>query len=164
MKNTIKTLSTRIAMFALIVQLVGCGTFMYPERQGQPKGDIDPTVAILDGVGLLFFIVPGLVAFIVDFHTGAVYLPPGKSTEQRIKELKGSDIRLLNEGGKIVVHFDPKDITPVKLEKVIHEVTGIDFDSSNPELVVYKIDKSSKFFMQIKHFASSNGGSTLVFN
>jgi hypothetical protein len=29
----------------------------------------------LDGVGLLFFFVPGIIAFAVDFMTGAIYLP-----------------------------------------------------------------------------------------
>lgn len=59
----------------------GCGTLFYPERRGQDSGDIDPTVAILDGVGLLFFVVPGLVAYVIDFSTGAIYLPPGEEPE-----------------------------------------------------------------------------------
>jgi hypothetical protein len=54
-----------------------CGTLLHPERVGQPAmGRIDPAVAILDGLGLLLFVVPGIVAFIVDFATGAIYLPP----------------------------------------------------------------------------------------
>lgn len=53
-----------------------CGTILHPERVGQPAGRIDPGIAILDGLGLLLFLVPGVVAFIVDFATGAIYLPP----------------------------------------------------------------------------------------
>jgi hypothetical protein len=52
-----------------------CGTLFYPERRGQKSGSVDPTVAILDGIGLLFFIVPGLIAFAIDFSTGAIYKP-----------------------------------------------------------------------------------------
>jgi hypothetical protein len=37
--------------------LSACGTIMYPERKGQIDGKIDPTVAILNGVGLLLFLV-----------------------------------------------------------------------------------------------------------
>lgn len=37
---------------------------------------LDPNVLILDGAGLLFFVLPGLVSFGIDFYTGAVYLPP----------------------------------------------------------------------------------------
>lgn len=54
---------------------VGCGVLLYPERQGQKGGRIDPTVAILDGVGLLLFLIPGLIALAVDFHQGTIYLP-----------------------------------------------------------------------------------------
>ena len=36
--------------------------------------DPDPIV-IMDGIGLFFFIIPGLVAFAVDFTTGAIYFP-----------------------------------------------------------------------------------------
>ena len=48
------------------------------ERQGQDHegADLDPTILLLDAFGLLLFIGPGLVAFGVDFATGAIYLPP----------------------------------------------------------------------------------------
>lgn len=56
--------------------LSGCGTILYPDRAYQKKrGAMDPAVVILDGIGLFFFIVPGLVAFAVDFTTGAIYFP-----------------------------------------------------------------------------------------
>lgn len=54
----------------------GCGLLIYPERQGQPKGQLDWGVVMLDALGLLLFLVPGVVAFIVDFGTGTIYLPP----------------------------------------------------------------------------------------
>jgi hypothetical protein len=57
------------------VSLSACGTIMYPERKGQIDGRIDPTVAILDGIGLLLFLVPGVIAFAVDFSNGTIYLP-----------------------------------------------------------------------------------------
>jgi len=63
---------------ALALQLSGCGTLMFKDRHGQARGNVDPNVLVLDGVGLLFFVIPGLVAFAVDFWTGAVYLPPGE--------------------------------------------------------------------------------------
>ena len=44
------------------------------------RGKIDPNAVVLDGIGLLFFVVPGLVAFAIDFATGAIYLPPGEET------------------------------------------------------------------------------------
>jgi hypothetical protein len=61
---------------ALAVESVSCGTLIHPERCGQPRtGVLDPSIIMLDGLGVLVFVVPGVVAFIVDFSTGAVYLP-----------------------------------------------------------------------------------------
>src|SRR6476620_1992208 len=54
----------------------GGGAFMYSERCGQPHSNqIDWKVVALDSLGLLLFFVPGVVAFVVDFYTGAIYLP-----------------------------------------------------------------------------------------
>ncbi|MCQ4346211.1 polyribonucleotide nucleotidyltransferase [Pseudomonas stutzeri] len=63
---------------SLLAQLAGCGTLFYPERRGQLKGQIDPAVAALNGIGILFFVIPGLIAFAIDFATGAIYLPEGR--------------------------------------------------------------------------------------
>jgi hypothetical protein len=65
----------------LLVQLVGCGTLLYPERRGQPSGKFDADIVILDAVGLFFFFVPGVVAFAVDLATGAIYLPQGEKSK-----------------------------------------------------------------------------------
>lgn len=66
---------TGLVLGASITALVGCGTVFHPERKGQMSGRIDPMVAIANGVGLLFFIVPGVVAYAVDFSNGTIYLP-----------------------------------------------------------------------------------------
>lgn len=76
--SRLKSLSAAILCGALITQLSACGTIFYPERRGQISGQIDPGVAILNGIGLLIFIIPGLIAFGIDFATGAIYLPDGK--------------------------------------------------------------------------------------
>ena len=56
--------------------VAGCGTIFHSERIGQPHSrDIDWKIAALNGLGLALFFVPGVVAFAVDFHTGAIYLP-----------------------------------------------------------------------------------------
>lgn len=72
------TLTALVLAALLIVQGSGCGTLIFPERQGAENSNkLDPNILILDGIGLLFFILPGLVAFGVDFVTGAIYLPEG---------------------------------------------------------------------------------------
>lgn len=67
-----------LAATLVAVQQSGCGTIFWPERRGQPAGPLDLKVVALDAVGLLFFFVPGVIAFAVDFATGAIYLPPGQ--------------------------------------------------------------------------------------
>lgn len=55
----------------------GCGTLLYPERIGQPRGGpLDWKVVALDTIGLLLFLVPGIISFVVDFHNGTIFLPP----------------------------------------------------------------------------------------
>jgi len=66
----------------LMCGLLGCGTIFYPERRGQPAGMLDWKVVALDGIGLLFFFVPGVIAFAVDFNNGTIYLPPDRCTDR----------------------------------------------------------------------------------
>jgi hypothetical protein len=57
--------------------VAGCGMILHPERRNQPPGgDMDWGIFALDAVGLLLFFIPGVIAFAVDFSTGAIYLPP----------------------------------------------------------------------------------------
>ena len=84
-------LARGIAAALLITQVTACGTLLYPERRGQTNGQIDVGVAALDAIGLLFFFVPGVVAFGVDFITGAIYLPGGgmaSLTEDELNSIK----------------------------------------------------------------------------
>ncbi|QUX96302.1 polyribonucleotide nucleotidyltransferase [Marinomonas sp. CT5] len=84
-------LARGIAAALLITQITACGTLLYPERRGQTNGQIDVGVAALDAIGLLFFFVPGVVAFGVDFVTGAIYLPGGgmaSLTEDELNSIK----------------------------------------------------------------------------
>ncbi|MDB5343574.1 MAG: hypothetical protein JWP89_1951 [Schlesneria sp.] len=67
-----------LAAALVAVQQSGCGTIFWPERRGQPAGPLDLKVVALDAIGLLFFFIPGVIAFAVDFSTGAIYLPPGQ--------------------------------------------------------------------------------------
>lgn len=80
-------LTAAVVSIALVTQLTACGTLFYPERKGQTQGRLDPGIVALDGVGLLLFIIPGLIAFGVDFYHGTIYLPGGKSASLTPDEL-----------------------------------------------------------------------------
>lgn len=72
----------RLISLTLLIYLfssTSCGVILYPERQGQTGGKVDPAVALFDAVGLLLFIVPGLIAFAIDFHQGTIYLPNSRA-------------------------------------------------------------------------------------
>lgn len=60
MQQAVRRWLTGAIVGVSIVTLSGCGTLFHPERKGQLSGNIDPVVAVANGVGLLFFIVPGL--------------------------------------------------------------------------------------------------------
>jgi hypothetical protein len=95
------------------VFLASCGTLLYPERRGQPVGRLDVGVVLLDGIGLLLFLVPGVIAFAVDFSTGAIYLPPKYAM---LHAGMGTDVRK--------VQVDPAELTPERVEAIVREQTG----------------------------------------
>jgi len=97
----------------LAVFLASCGTLLYPERRGQPAGRLDVGVVVLDGVGLLLFLVPGVIAFVVDFATGAIYLPPEYAM---VVPSAGMELRQ--------VRVDPAELTRRRVEAIVQEQTG----------------------------------------
>ncbi len=99
---------------AITANSSSCGTILHPERCGQPPGRIDPAVAILDGVGLLLFFIPGAIAFAVDFYTGAIYLPPHYS----YKHAGGT------EDDVTMIQVDPADLTRERIEDIVRKHTG----------------------------------------
>jgi hypothetical protein len=69
MKQTIifKKILNIFILRSFLVQIPACGTILHPERRGQNGGRIDSGIAVLDGVCVLFFIIPGIIAYAVDF-------------------------------------------------------------------------------------------------
>src|SRR5580704_1735926 len=123
----VKTLVNTLRIFVCAVftmQLMGCGTLMYPERRGQRGDRIDAGIAILDGIGLLFGIIPGVIAFAVDFSNGTIYLPE----RTRIGAL---DFKNIKE-----VKFDPKHTSLASIEGMIKDQTGciVSFSQDNIKL------------------------------
>jgi hypothetical protein len=80
----------------LVAQLVGCGTILHPERKGQISGQIDPKIAVFDAIGLLFFFLPGIIAFAVDFNNGTIYLPGGRHAS-----LSPDELQRISPNGKL---------------------------------------------------------------
>ena len=72
--NRIRT----IALATLLATAgVSCGYFLHPERRGQQSGRIDSATMVMDLLWLLPGIVPGVIALVVDFSSGAIYVRGG---------------------------------------------------------------------------------------
>lgn len=110
----------------LMINLVACGTILYPERKGMRSGRIDPIVAGLDAVGLLFYIVPGVIAFVVDYNNGAIYLPRGHR-------------RFSESGNKMNVVHAQQAIDDQYLEKVLKDELHVDTDLESNRVMTKKI-------------------------
>ncbi|MFA5117415.1 MAG: hypothetical protein WC695_01025 [Candidatus Omnitrophota bacterium] len=124
-KKLLKSLYVLVGA-VLIIQLAGCGTLMYPERRGQKAGRIDAGVAVLDGIGLLFFIIPGIIAYAVDFSNGTIYLPGTAHSFLGPKDLKQ-------------VKFDPKHCTNATIESIIKEETGYSVKLNQDDVQISKL-------------------------
>ena len=134
-----KILDNTLRLFVCAVftfQLMGCGTLMYPERRGQRGGHLDVGVTILDAIGLLFFIIPGVIAFCVDFSNGTIYLPErGLRSSLDIKNFR-------------VVKFDPKHTNLAGIEKIIKEQTGCEVKLTQDNVKVSQLKSLNDMMVQ----------------
>jgi hypothetical protein len=72
-----------VSLAAFLQSTTGCGLLIHPERQGSRGGNLDPMIVLLDGLGLFFYLVPGVVAFAVDVSTGCIYTGGGGGGKRR---------------------------------------------------------------------------------
>ena len=143
MKQTrmFKTIFILFIFVSLLFQLSACGWILHPERRGQNGGRIDTGIAVLDGVGLLFFLIPGIIAYAVDFSTGCIYLPGGV-----FSDIPGDDqIR--------VVKIDPAELSEKEINNIVIRETGLseDIDLNQAEVcAVNGIKDVSARFSELK--------------
>ncbi|AIS19413.1 polyribonucleotide nucleotidyltransferase [Pseudomonas rhizosphaerae] len=110
---------------ALVTQLTACGTLFWPDRRGQIEGRIDPVVAALDAIGILFYVIPGLIAFGVDFATGAIYLNDGKTAQVSPEKLQPA----VGRDGKV---------DNLKLQAILESELGRSLPLDDPRLIQHK--------------------------
>jgi len=127
-RKTLKKSIMIVLIFALVLETASCGFFMYPERRNQSKGEVDVGVAALDAIGLVFFIIPGLIAFAVDFSANTIYLPSGKKAG------------IPSEEKFYAVHVSPNDMNKSGIEAIIKGHTGVEVDLHSKKLQAYQIE------------------------
>ena len=96
-------------VLALICFSSGCGSYWYPEREGQVAGTLDSKVVLMDALLCLLFVIPGVVAFYVDIDKGYIYRPSGYSMKNNQKD----SLRLAKTAKKIQIQFIDKQGNPV---------------------------------------------------
>ena len=115
----------------LVATTSGCGTILHPERKGQIDGQLDPSIVVLDALGLLFFLIPGVIAFAVDFSNGTIYLPGGGSAQLTDEELKQ-------------VLAGDSSVNKEELERVLEARLDRPLDLSNGTLEVRALDSQAQ--------------------
>ncbi|MBF0489541.1 MAG: hypothetical protein HQL15_02850 [Candidatus Omnitrophica bacterium] len=144
MENSITKVLKGSLIVLLVFQLTGCGTLFYPERRGQRGGHLDAGVVILDGIGLLFFLIPGIIAFAVDFSNGTIYLPGGRYGH--LREVK----------------FDPKRTSLAQVERIIQDETGRSVKLTQSNMQVSRLKSQGEL---AEHFSSvDQEGNRLALN
>ncbi|WP_459206834.1 polyribonucleotide nucleotidyltransferase [Pseudomonas sp. MLB6B] len=114
-----------VVIATLLTQLTACGTLFYPDRRGQIDGKIDPGIVALDAVGLLFYVIPGLIALGVDFATGAVYYKNGETAQVGPEKLRQA------------VEADGK-VNRVKLQAILESELGQRLPLNDPRLIEHR--------------------------
>ena len=150
LKKIFKAFNVLICV-VLIFQLIGCGTIMYPERKGQKSGKIDAGIAVLDGIGLLFFFIPGIIAFAVDFNNGTIYLPGTSRSSLDLKNIKQ-------------VKFDPRHSSLVDIARTIQEQTGYAVKFDQPNMRIDKLKSTDDMIVQFAQILPGMRDDRIVFN
>ena len=114
-----------VLVATLLTQVTACGSIFYPDRRGQIDGKIDPAIAVLDAVGLLFYVIPGLIAFGVDFATGAIYFPHGQSAQIDPQKLQPA----INADGSV---------DNSKLQAILETELGRTLPLNDPRLIQHR--------------------------
>jgi hypothetical protein len=182
-------LVAQLGVSGSVCTLTGCGTLLHGERRGQRhSGRIDWKVAGLNGLGLVFFFVPGVIAFVVDFYTGAIYLPasyakaghgadssPAAATAasgvlppRSVRSNSAADQASLNHSadrpswrnlGLTRSLLTPDQLTPDQIERIVTQATGQPVSLETPDVRLSQLASIDQFEEQgQRHEADSEFG------
>lgn len=138
-------LLTAAIMVMFLLQTASCGTLIYPERRGQTGGRIDVGIAVLDGIGILLFVIPGLIAFTVDFITGAIYLPGGKRRSSTSPDFDE----------RVVIRVDPRELSRERIEDIVSQRTGLPVKLDGDNVQVYPLERTENMAAEISRILNA---------
>lgn|GEM_PF-299227 len=121
----------------------GCGTLLYPERRGQPAGRLDWRVVLLDGIGLFFFFIPGVIAFAVDFLNGTIYLPAEGVDCEPPQQSSTSSPPALRK-----ITLSRSELTPRGIERRVSREIGKPVSLEEGDCMICEMDSIDRFWEQ----------------
>lgn len=135
-----------VVSVVLIIQLSACGYFLYPERRGQkPIGRIDPAIAILDALGLVLFVIPGVIAFAVDITNGTLYFPSGRRHSSVSTEIEHMT----------VIRVNPAELNEKTIQEIVKKHTGVSIRLDLRNVEIYQLDRSENIETKLVELGKS---------
>lgn len=133
----------------------GCGSLLHRERCGHPHShQLDWKIVAMNGLGLILFFVPGVVAFAVDFYTGAIYLPPEhvhppygalpKAAESQLTSTEHQAPQQTSDAFRRVV-LTGKQLELADIEKAVSEEIGQSFSLRSDQSRVSQLTQIDQF-------------------
>ena len=107
------------AAACLLAFLPSCARILYPERVGNTSGRVDVVPLVVDILLFIPGLIPGVIAIVVDFGTGAIYV-------------QGKGGAALSDVGRLALRTAPGGVEFVVLESFEGEVLAFAPVSSNP--------------------------------
>ncbi len=137
----------RAALAVLLAPLAGCGMILHPDRRNQPTGGrLDWSIVALDGLGLILFFIPGVIAFAVDFSTGAIYLPP---------ENYGSATPPEDNQPFVEMHVPKDELNQKRVEQIVSEHSGKSVHLTAGQYLTAPLAKLADFWPTREKLATS---------
>ena len=155
----------------------GCGTILHSERiHRHHSRDIDWAIVALDGLGLALFFVPGVIAFAVDFYSGAIYLPPEGHALNPVGGTRAntgeSSTSIAGELPETVESYPPmsawpriavprSELGPDRIDEVVSNRLGTRYCVLESETRVSRLSAPAEFTRQLKrHLCDADFGRT----
>ncbi len=79
---------------ALILSSTSCAVILHPERKGNNSAPIDTVPLVVDILLFLPGLIPGVVAMVLDFGTGAIYLSKDGANKPFLGKAKSQQLHV----------------------------------------------------------------------
>ena len=110
----------------------------------QKAGTVDVGIALMDALWLIVFIVPRVVAFAVDFTTGAIYVPGGTKRSSGPGETRKI----------VVVRMNPTELREETIKEIVMKETGLK-ELELKQAKIYRLDEKENVEQELSEIAKS---------